>query len=388
MNQRMETKTRLMVLISFIGFTLQGFAQKPEPVYSIVRQEHDFDWYEQQAKAWKQEIDRGTKDNMAWVYWYEANRMACDFCDSKKWESKKGDYFVAKAQIIEMAEKAIPNSFELYFIKVDYNGNADTRDEYLMKAQAIKPFDKLILPDLLNYYLFRNDKPNIELTCKNWFDSNEIPQELLITAYNMLMSLDSNAILFTNGDNETYPCLVLQYARKLRPDVLVLCVSLITYCDSYRTNVFEESGIKPLVFENDSNRTDQSLLKHLIKNVHDRPIYVSCFTRENVYKDYAAKMYFTGLALKYSPKPFDNMAVLRDNIENKYMLDFLKQTFYNNYAQSVVNNMSAGYLASFQKLYGYYKKVGKNDKAQKIKELAVTVAKNSGRTEWLNYFAK
>jgi len=80
--------------------------------------------------------------------------------------------------------------------------------------------------------------------------------------------------------------------------------------------------------------------------------------------------------------------VLRDNIENKYMLDFLKRTFYNNYAQSVVDNMSAGYLASFQKLYGYYKKVGKNDKAQKIKELAVTVAKNSGRTEWLNYFAK
>jgi hypothetical protein len=215
-----------------------------------------------------------------------------------------------------------------------------------------------------------------------------MPQELLITAYNMLMSLDSNAILLTYGDNDSYPCWVLQHAQKLRPDVLVLCIPLATYKDSYRTSTFEECGIKPLVFKNDSDRTDQALFKHLIKNVHDRPIYISCFTGENVYKDYAAKMYFTGLALKYSPKPFDNMAVLRDNIENKYMLDFLKRTFCNDYAQSAVNRMSAAYLGSFQKLYGYYKKVGKNDKAQKIKELAVTVAKNSGRTEWLNYFGK
>lgn len=389
MDKRMETKTRLLVLVMLTAFILQSFAQKPEPVFSVVRQVQDFEWYEQQAKAWKQEIDGGTKDNMAWVYWYEANRMACDFCDSEKFESKMGDYFVTKTQIIELAEKAIPNSFELNILKMKYDKTGSgSSDAFLFKAHSIKPYDNLLLPNLLNYYQIKNDKPNVELTCKKWFDSNEIPQELLITAYNNLVSLDSNAILLTYGDNDTYPCWVLQNAQKFRPDVLVLNIPMATFIDEYREKTFEKQGIKPIIFEKDSIRDDKALFKHLIKNVPNRPIYVSAFTSEEVYKAYGDKMYFVGLSLKYSPKPFDNMAVLRNNIENKYMLDFLKRNFYNNYAQSVVNTMSAGYLASFQKLYGYYKQAGKNDQAQKIRTLAVIVAENTGKTEWLNYFGK
>jgi hypothetical protein len=265
---------------------------------------------------------------------------------------------------------------------------AENGDEFLMKAQEMKPFDNLILPNLLNYYVLRNDKSNIELTCKNWFNCNEMPQELLITAYNNLMSLDANAILLTYGDNDTYPAWVLQNARKIRPDVLILSISMTTKLDTYRSRIFEEQGIKPLTLEKDSDRTNQALLKHLIKNVTDRPIYVSTFSSEDVYKGYEAQMYFVGLSLKYSPKPFDNMAVLRNNIENKYLLDFLKQTFYNNYAQSVVNMISAGYLASFQKLYGYYKQTGKSEQAKKIKDLAATVAEHTGRMDWMQYFGK
>ncbi|HEY6913053.1 MAG TPA: hypothetical protein VI413_00115, partial [Paludibacter sp.] len=104
----MRTSMKLILGVLLTALSLQGFAQKPEPVYSVVRQIHDFDWYEQQAKAWKQEIDRGTTDKMAWVYWFMANRMACRFCDQKKWESKVGDYFIPQTKLIEMAENAIP----------------------------------------------------------------------------------------------------------------------------------------------------------------------------------------------------------------------------------------------------------------------------------------
>jgi len=57
----MKTSMKLILGLLLTAFSLQGFAQKPEPVYSVVRQIHDFEWYEQQAKSWKQEIDRGTK---------------------------------------------------------------------------------------------------------------------------------------------------------------------------------------------------------------------------------------------------------------------------------------------------------------------------------------
>lgn len=371
-------------------FALQSYAQKPEPVYSIVRQEHNFDWYEQQAKVWKQEIDKSTNDAMAWVYWYEANRMACNFCDSVKWESKKGDYFVSKEVIVEMAEKAIPNSFELYFLKTKYYNfisDKKTSEEYLLKAQEIRPYDNLLFPLLTNYYLFKNDKLNLELTCKKWFESNETPQEMLTTAYNMLVSLDQNAILITHGDNDVYPCLILQNALKIRPDVQVIAIGMIRK-NKYAEQVCKEIDIKTFAFENDSNKKQQTFFKHLVENTN-RPIYVSIFTESDVYKNYEKNMYLTGLTLKYSPKPFNNMAVLRNNVENKFMLDFLKRTFYNNYAQSAVNLMNNGYLVSFQKLYEYYKLSGENNKAQKIKELAISVAKKSNGAEyWLQFFEK
>lgn len=388
----MKTSMKLFLGLIQMSFAFQGLAQKPEPVYSVVRQIHDFDWYEKQAKAWKQEIDNGTTNTMAWHYWFEANRMAANFCDLKKWESKKGDYFVDRKKIIELAEKAIPNSFELNYMKIyDDRAGSGTGEAFIMNAQQIRPYDRLLFSWLVNLYLNKNDKVNLELTCKKWFDSNEMPQELLITAYNNLISLDQNAILVTNGDNDTYPYWVLQQAKGIRTDVLVINASLALNQD-YRIWTFKEFGIPQINLLNDSNLTSDKIFKHLVENVSNKPIYISIFVGEKVFTDYADKTYLTGLSYKYSAKPFDNIAELRNNIENKYMLDFLKYSFYNNYAQSMVNLVNGNYLVIFMKLYEHYVLSGESAKAAKMKELAKTVATNTGNpnwaTHWMKYFDK
>ena len=389
----MKKVIRFILLTTFIIVGVSGFAQKPQPVYSVVRQVQDFDWYEAQAKAWKQEIDKGTTNPMAWVYWNEANRMAAYFCDSEeKWKSKLGDYFVSNMEtIVESAEKHIPNTFEYYYLKMrsqsfnEIDGNENDFEYFMFKAQEIRPYDDLLLSFLLNHYVLKNDKANIELVCKKWYESNEIPQEILTTLYNMLISLDKNAVLLVYGDNDTYPAWVLQNAKNIRPDVLIINVSFAYGIPEYRKTIFEEHKIKPL---NEDRITMQQFFKHLVENLKNRSLYVSVFAGEDMYKEYSDKMYFTGLAFKYSPKPFDNLAVLRDNVENKFLLDFLKQNFHNPYAQSAVNQMSLGYMPAFLQLYNYYKKTKEADKAKKIKELATTVAQNAEVTKWLDEFEK
>ena len=381
----MKTSMKLILGLLLTAFSFQTFAQKPEPVYSFIRQVHDFDWYEQQAKAWKQEIDRATKDKMAWVYFFKANRYA-RFTDEKKWESNAGSYFMAPEKILKLAEKAIPNSFEYYFLKAnDDAAGSGSGESYIMKAQALRPYDPLILPWLMNYYQFKNDKANIEIVSKKWLESGEMPEGILTCAYNKLMSVEQNAVLLVNGDNDTYPLWVLQNAKKIRTDVLILNVSLLGI-DNYRDWVFKENNIPALKLNNPWKMSD--VAKHIIETIKDRPVYASSQMDDEIYKDYKDKMYLVGMSFKYSEKPFDNLAVLQNNVENKFLLDDLKIDFRNDYARSVVNQSNLSYLAVFLKLYEHYNLCGETSKARNIKELSKTISEAAGNNDWLKYFEK
>lgn len=382
----MKCSIKIQLLVLFSTISLLSFAQKPEPVVSIVRQVHDFDWYETQAKAWKQVIDNGSSNAMAWVYWAEANRMARNFTDAAKWEARQSAYFLPADQLLEAAGKAIPNTFEYYFLQMQAErNNKQAWYDLLAKAQTLRPYDDLLLPWLMNRNLIENDKPAMAEVSKQWFAHNEIPQEILTTAFNLLISLDTNAILLTNGDNDSYPCWVLQQARQIRPDVLVINLPLASYYPSYRAAAFAQAGLSGTT---DSLRTAPLLFQKLIRETSGRPVYLSAFSSESIYKGYEKSMYMVGLALKYSPKSFDNLAVLRNNVENKYLLDFLRQTFTVNPSESVVKMFRSSYLSIFNLLYEDYRKKGETTKAKRLKDLALKIAKDADRQDWVQLYWK
>lgn len=66
------------------------------------------------------------------------------------------------------------------------------------------------------------------MAAENWDDHDRSNKYLArSTAYNALMSCDSNAILFTYGDNDTYPLWYLQEVEGVRKDIRIINMSLL-----------------------------------------------------------------------------------------------------------------------------------------------------------------
>lgn len=83
-------------------------------------------------------------------------------------------------------------------------------------------------------------------------------------ARNYLNSCDPHAILFTNGDNDTYPLLYLQAQYGIRTDVLVVNMSLLNtdrYTNSLRDSILDAPGLPlTLTAEDIAGRNRQVVL--------------------------------------------------------------------------------------------------------------------------------
>ena len=97
------------------------------------------------------------------------------------------------------------------------------------------------------------------MTLENYGDhdrsENYVPRDY---AYNMLTSVEENGILFTNGDNDTYPLWYLQTVEGVRKDVRVVNLSLLNtkwYVRQLKNEAAYES--EPLPISLSEDRIDQ-----------------------------------------------------------------------------------------------------------------------------------
>lgn len=382
------SKLAILLLFSFLFLDTSVFGQRPSRVVSIVLENHDFSYYQSMAKQWKLILDQNPADADAWFNYYAANRYAKMF--HGEFSRSKDPVFMDRKLILEKAATAIPGTYEYLFIKTSEQVPAElVKDKSVLKAYALGPDRQEIFPMVMNYYELLGQKPGKEEIARKWFSSNTMSSLLLNYNYNVLMSVDDDAVIFTNGDNDTYPLWVLQETKGVKPNVMVLNLFLIQSLKEYQDRVFKELNIPGFNLQeqlqltgNNPGNSDSGLIRHILDHC-SRPVYfANTFDRESyealeIDKD----LYLTGLALKYDKTGMDNLAFMRNAYENTLLMDYIVMSFSKDASANLVDYMNLSYIPMLMKLCEHYRLSGEESKAAGAARLGMQIAKSIGREE-------
>lgn len=141
-------------------------------------------------------------------------------------------------QLLRAGLKEYPaNPTLLYLNSMLRHGRDDDAQErkYLEEAARIDPDYTDPWFSLVIIYMNARDEERLNLALRHLLESGVITDEVMDFNYNTLMELEENAILITNGDNDTYPAWILTRILQTRPDVAVVNRSLLntTWYPSY-----------------------------------------------------------------------------------------------------------------------------------------------------------
>jgi tetratricopeptide (TPR) repeat protein len=182
-------------------------------------------------------------------------------------------------------------------------------------------------------YIYTGEPDKAAEQMKALIDKEFFPKPILDFGYNLLVGADRNAVIFTNGDMDTYPLLALQYSEGFRSDVRVVNVNLLNLI-WYVKHVRDELGVpisysdevlktmEPRIVEGELVLIADVLIDDILTNA-EVPVYFAMLpeSRINQHTDNASR---EGLLVKAEREPVEkafNREKAVENVEKLYRID-------------------------------------------------------------------
>lgn len=384
--------TKLLTLTGLL-LTCITLAQTPEKIYPKNKVFKSNEYYTAQMLLWKLEVEKHPKNADAWFNYYRASRNAYIKGDEDNTQKSKGiNRFNRLKKIVDTMENQIPDSYEYNFVKW-LNGNNDfSLFPFLVAAHTIAPKNAEPIMSLIFYHEIKGDYNQRDKYVEEYYNLNEYSPGLLNYSYNLLTGLEKNAIIITEGDKDTEAILLLTKGKKFRTDIQMLNVNLLLIKE-YRERILKELDILPVEFDpmnNDESfeRFCQLIIRQIAANKQGRPVYIAVTVSPQYTNQIIKNLYIIGLAYLYSTNETNNITVLKTNIEQLFLLDYLKVYFPFDISIGNVKSMNGNYLIPFATISQHYFVNGNKLKANYYKDLAWKVAVESERCgEFNNYFS-
>ena len=340
-----------MAVVAGVVMGLSLMAQtKPVEIQSPIVSEKDFLWYTEQRSAWKEATRRNPQDETAWLNYYNASRYM-------GWFGQPADS-LARAAVREM-RAAIPDTYTYnkcayMAIKLGHGDETDG-DPYAEAALAMLP-DDMQLSDYnewVCYLAMKGQEERMAQMAKRFFDSGLYSEAVLRYSYNELSGMDQDGIFIASGDAAIIPKWLIQEGMGLHRDKTIVCVPFLAVKE-YREWLAAKLGVEFPAWQSGTfDEYERTLLQTIIDR-HGSRVYFSTTTPQQTMEPWKAHLYNEGLTLKYSAKPYDNMAVKRRNVEERYLLEYLLVAFRPEWTSG--QRLSANYAVLLADLLPYYAK--------------------------------
>jgi len=208
----------LVCLVMVLYFSDSSLKSKdvvrPEKIVSLRDVIYDTDTYKKLAELWEKYYEVYPSED-AYANWVYALRY-----------SGYNDYL----HLVDKGlEKYPANPVLLYLAGMKKQDSADNDIGRMQLEKAIAIDPTYIDPwfSLVSNYMSQGDEERTNLALRNILDGHAIADEVMDFSYNLLQILEPDAILITNGDNDTFPGWILTRILNIRPDVTIVNRSLL-----------------------------------------------------------------------------------------------------------------------------------------------------------------
>ena len=345
------------VILALVAVTMSATAvaqtTKAKRVESPIVSEKDFVWYTKQKEAWKEATKQNPQDETAWLNYYNAARYM-------GWFGNSSDS-LAREVIREMSQ-AIPDTYTYnycaYRAILGGHGIDTDSEKYAEAALSMLPDDMQFFDydQWVCYLAMKGDETRMGQIAERYFNSGIYSENMLRYNYNELAGMDEGGIIIANGDASIIPKWLIQKGMGQHRDKTIVCASFLAVKE-YREWLSKKLGVTFPEWESGDYASYDAYEQALLQTIIDKygsKVYFSTTTSSETMEPWRDKLYNEGLTLKYSKKPYDNMAVKRHNVEERYMLEYLLVSFHPEWTAG--QRLSANYAVLLADLLPYYAK--------------------------------
>jgi len=325
--------------------------ERPEKIVSKRQVVYDKDTYSKLADLWEAYNNEFPSED-SYANWMYAARYA-------GWSNYES--------LLEKGSSKYPaNPTLLYLTALLKHGAKNNLEAIHLLEKAAKLEPSFLDPwfALAIDYMSDRELEKSDAALRKLLEGEAINDEIMDYNHNVISLLDKNAILITNGDNDTYPGWIITRILKYRPDIKIVNRSLLN-TDWYPIHLMKNDGIPNFITQENLTklRSDilaslkegktktpimgpfsDTLLTHLINTVKvkSRPIYLaSTLYSSRVIDTYKKNGINLGLVTQVSP------------LREKYSIQI--KTLVDKW----LNEFRTGGLSSWRLRYGKESSAGK-----------------------------